>query len=71
MKITIEFDYDDDWDAVRVKQMLSAPTLISNLIDYQNWLRTQVKHGDHLEKVIAAYEDCQREFLGYFGHIED
>lgn len=59
MKVIIEFDLPED--SYEYKIAHNAGAMHSVLWDMEQWLRSQVKHGDLNEDQYKAYSDCKKK----------
>lgn len=51
MKVTIEFDNEDE-----AIQALNASKLNSLIFEFDQYLRGEIKYGDHTEEICDHYE---------------
>ena len=65
MKVTIEFDNEDE-----AIQALNASKLYAIIFEFDQYLRGEVKYGDHTEEIYDHYEAVRerlRELLDDYG----
>lgn len=68
MKFTIEFESEEEALEV-LKARTDARQYKTSTDAFENYLRSQIKHGEHHAEALRVLETVREEFYNYYDHL--